>query len=134
MAVNVFGFPIQGTAQVAPALFNSAVANGNNTKLSADGANTSWFLSNVAIGVGSPVKIQMPDPALCDGQVRTVVNGGITAAAGATKGVIDVLQYNTSEYTGATIVALDYDTKKYNSATFYCDGSQWFFLSGSTLE
>jgi hypothetical protein len=134
MAVNVFGFPIQGTAQVAPALFSSTLANGNNAKLSDDGANISFFQSDVAIGAGSPVKIQMPNPALCDGQVRTVTNGGITSTLGAAKGVIEVRQYNTVDYTGALISTIDYLATKYNSGTFYCDGTQWIFLSGSVLE
>jgi hypothetical protein len=67
--------------------------------------------------------------------VRTVVNGGYALPAGAPV-VIQVRQYvgGLTPYTGTVVGTVQSVATKFNSATFYCNGTDWVFLSGSTLE
>jgi hypothetical protein len=139
-AVNRFGFSTLNMSSVPLTAGQSATG----IFLSAEGVQ-SVYVTNAA-----NTQVSLPNPALCDGQSRTIFAGG--------NFTVQVLQYNTATTHGATPVALPgpagsnaidgkltrltstttsvagppittaggVGTPNYAQATYYCDGSTWF--------
>ncbi len=124
-AVNRFGFSTLNMSSVPLTAGQSA----DGIFLSAEGVQ-SVYVTNDA-----NTRVSLPNPALCDGQSRTIFAGG--------NFTVQVLQYNTATTHGTTPVALpgpaasnaiegkltrvtSAATGQYSQATYYCDGSIWF--------
>lgn len=117
MAVNRFGFPFQNTAELAASNITA------NTQLSTDGANIAVLTPDAAYSVA------MPDPSLCEGQLRQIVNTTVNA--------LTIRQYASGAFTGAAIALTGVaagtlqtgvsvaGTPKYASAVYYCNGTNW---------
>lgn len=137
MAGNRFGFPFEGINQVG-----NVGALGEF--LTPSGAQTVTFLATAACTVS------MPNPAVCEGQTRTVAN--------LSANIVTLVQYNAANPTthGAVVVKalggtdmtdLPFDTEfagarvsnavsvsaknVYSSFTMYCNGTDWEVIGGS---
>lgn len=124
-AVNRFGFNTQQT------IYESAADE--NIPLTPAGSQ------NVLLNATANISLQLPNPALCLDQTRTITNL-------ASLNTVAVHQYNaTTAYSGAVIAlpgvaggtlqagtsAVAGPAPKYSSATYYCNGSTWLLQSAS---
>ena len=133
LPVNVFGSSV--VAENAVLSITIATSRVGSSRLSVDGASYLRVDNSDAAGL---VKLELPDPALCAGQTRTLLNVGDTATpqsiqfvaydatgagGGAGVGPACVPYAATSGGVLATIAG----------CTVACDGSSWFLVAQTLL-
>jgi len=132
LPVNIFGSSVVAeNAVLVPPTF--ATSRLGDDRLSVDGSTYLRVLNTGATGL---VKLELPNPALCAGQTRTLLNAGGAAqniqfvaydasggGLGAGVGPACVPYAATSGGVLATIAG----------CTVACDGSSWFLVAQTLL-
>lgn len=131
LPVNVFGSSV--VTENAVLSITIATSQVGSSRLSVDGAS---YLRVANTGASGLVKLELPDPALCAGQTRTLLNAG-----GAAQN-IQFVAYDATGAGGGAGVGPACVPFAANSGgvlatiagcTVACDGSSWFLVAQTLL-